>query len=534
MLKHLLYINLRSLFFGSTTSGIADVRKRKPYRTVLIAILLLYAFGVFAVLLGSIFWSIYEPYHMAGLDWFYFGFAGMLSFGLCFIFSIFATKSQLYEAGDNEFLLSMPIKPLTILSSRIVSLLLLNYLYSAIVMIPAFVVYLILEHLSIPGIIIFIIVFLTLPLLSLALSCLFGWLLALATSKMRNKNIFTMVLSLGFLAAYFYFYSHMTQYIQSLTENSETIARAVQKAAFPVYHMGNAIANASIPSLLLFLLTAIVPFAAVMYILSRSFLSITTENKGTAKVEYVEKRLKASGSSFALFKKDLAHFVSSPIYMMNGALGSVLVVALPVIALFNKSFMGDFSGALEGIGISAGLVAAAFVAMCVSPNMVSAPSVSLEGKTLWICRTLPVPSRSILLSKAALHFAVTEPAVIIAVIIFGIILKPGIGEFLLMLLFPTAFTAFAALLGVTVNLRFPKFDWVSEAQVIKQGASVLVTMLITMGAIGLPIILYAVLLAPWFPLAVFMLIITVIYIIAAVLLYFYLIGSGSRRFESLQ
>ena len=39
-----------------------------------------------------------------------------------------------------------------------------------------------------------------LPLLSLALTCVLAWLTALLTSRMRNKTVFTMVLSLAFWA----------------------------------------------------------------------------------------------------------------------------------------------------------------------------------------------------------------------------------------------------------------------------------------------------------------------------------------------
>jgi ABC-2 type transport system permease protein len=195
MLGSLVKINLQNLFFANYASKNTNGKKRSPFAVVGLILLFIYLFAVLAFAMGTMFMSLYEPYHALQLDWFYFGFAGIMSFGICFIFSIFATKTQLFEAGDNEFLLSMPIKPLTILTSRVLSLLLMNYLYSAIVMVPALVVYLIMGQLSVMGIVSFVLVFVTLPLFSLALSCLFGWLLALATSKMRNKNIFTMILS---------------------------------------------------------------------------------------------------------------------------------------------------------------------------------------------------------------------------------------------------------------------------------------------------------------------------------------------------
>ena len=37
----------------------------------------------------------------------------MMALTLSFVGSVFATQNQLYDANDNEFLLSMPIPPIT-------------------------------------------------------------------------------------------------------------------------------------------------------------------------------------------------------------------------------------------------------------------------------------------------------------------------------------------------------------------------------------------------------------------------------------
>ena len=527
MLKTLVLINLKRLFVGMNRAS------RKKGMTVVIALLLVYAVVVFAGMFGSMFYTVYGPYHEAGLDWFYFSLAGLMSFGMCFVFSIFSTKSQLFEAKDNDLLLSMPIKPMTILISRVISLLVLNYIYSGIVLIPALVAYLIDGSLPALGIVNYVIVFLTLPLLSLALSCLLGWVLALVTSRMRSKNIITLAMSMAFFVGYFWVYSHMYEYMQSLVDKGESMALAVQKAMFPAYHLGRAIAEGNAVSLIIFLLTAIIPFAAVMYILSRSFISIATENRGASKAVYREKRMKVSGAQTALFKKDLRAFLASPMYIMNGAMGTMFAVGLPILAAVKFKDIAPVASALGSVGLSPAIIASAVVCMCVVMNFVSAPSVSLEGKNLWIARTLPVPSGSILLSKALLHFAVTEPGVVFATVVFAALFKPSPVELLIMLLLPTAANAFCAFLGVAVNLRFPRFDWTSEVQVIKQSMTTFVTMLLSFFAVLLPAGVYWFAFIGRFSLTAYAAILTAVYAFGALLLCMYLMGSGSRRFESL-
>jgi ABC-2 type transport system permease protein len=59
------------------------------------------------------------------------------NFAMMFIGSIFAAKAQLYEAKDNELLLSMPIPPSAILASRMLTLLLINLAFDLMIAVPA-------------------------------------------------------------------------------------------------------------------------------------------------------------------------------------------------------------------------------------------------------------------------------------------------------------------------------------------------------------------------------------------------------------
>lgn len=90
---------------------------------------------------GSMFSSICMPLHELGLGWLYFAIAGLMAFMLTFIGNVFATQTQLFDAKDNELLLSMPIAPKFILGSRMLLLLALDLGYVLLVMGPAGVVY---------------------------------------------------------------------------------------------------------------------------------------------------------------------------------------------------------------------------------------------------------------------------------------------------------------------------------------------------------------------------------------------------------
>ena len=46
------------------------------------------------------------------------------------------------------------------------------------------------------------------------------------------------------------------------------------------------------------------------------------------------------------------------------------------------------------------------------------------------------------------------------------------------------------IIGIIINLVFPKFNWVSETAVVKQGASVIIQMLISAAIVAIPVLIF--------------------------------------------
>ena len=62
-------------------------------------------------------------------------------------------------------------------------------------------------------------------------------------------------------------------------------------------------------------------------------------------------------------------------------------------------------------------------------------------------------------------------------------------------LFAAAFALVTADIGLVENLRHPNLTWINEMQPVKQGAAVILTMLILMGMLLVPTLLYIFLLS---------------------------------------
>ena len=89
---------------------------------------------------------------------------------------------------------------------------------------------------------------------------------------------------------------------------------------------------------------------------------------------------------------------------------------------------GDAAATLTAV-----LLTAAVCLVC-SMNDMAVPSVSLEGKTLWISRSLPVDAWTALRAKCGVQLLLTAPGAVFAAVCSAIALRAGFAAGLLMAL----------------------------------------------------------------------------------------------------
>ena len=523
---------LRILIKAQLQSVLASLtRTSKGKRLSVAGAVLLMAFlaVIFLSFFGFTFYALALALPGMGLGWFYFALAAIMAFALGFIGSVFTAQQQLFAARDNELLLAMPIRPRDILGARMAVLLLLDYAFTLVVLLPAGVVWLMVVGGTAGGIFGFVLSALLLPLIIMCFTCLFAWLLALISSRMRNKTVITLVLYLAFLAAYFYFYMNLQQLLTELIANSEQIAGAFV-AVYPLYAFG----QASLGSWLHiagFAACCVIPFALVYAILSRGFLAVTTRRPSVKKLVYRERALKTSGVGAALLRKELGRFAANGMYILNAAMGSVLTIAAAVaLIIYRDEAMQLLSVLPEGMGEGAVILALCFLN---ATDVISAPSISLESKTLWLLKSLPVPAWRILMAKVYLHLVIALPPTLIASACCCAALPfPPAGAAMVVLI-PALTCVFGALFGVAVNLRYPKFDYINETAVIKNSMSVTVTLFGSWALLAAAALLYGLALHRVMGMTAYLYICAALLAALCAALYLSLRRSGARRFAEL-
>lgn len=486
----LLKVRLRAAyesFSGANRGG----KVKKKDKTLLFALLMVYVYGVFAMMFAGYFEQLAGPLHEASLDWLYFTLFGLTSFCIMFICSIFATKTQLYDATDNELLLSMPIRPADILGSRMVMLLLSNLLFDLMCGIPALVMWRRAAEMSGTQLAAFLLLLLALPFFTLAVASLFGWVIALFSSHARNKSLITVLVSVVLLALYFLLVTRANVYIQKLVQEKDAIASSLGSNA-PLYWFGNAVAAPDLPQLIYSLLILLVPFVLVYAFLSRTFISIATKNRGAAKIKYRAREMHATDVEKALLQREKKRLLASPVYLLNAGLGVLFLYAGGVALLLERKKLLASLAASNISDAQLGLYAVLAAGLVAAMVLFTAPSVSLEGKTIWIVKSLPLTAQQILRAKLRLHRRATIPAVLFLMVVcvctLGIptAMLPGV------ILAPCLCVCLTSSLGLIEGIKHANLEWINETQVVKQGLALLLSMLFSALLVIVPFILCAI------------------------------------------
>ncbi len=484
--------------------------------------------------LSVIFWFMSdvmcEEFIRLDLGWFYWCTMALIAVFLGVFGSVFNTYSSLYQSKDNDLLLSMPIPASRILLARLSGVYAIGLMYELIVMLPALIVWFYTAPFSILGTINALLIPILLSGLILVLSAALGWVVALISAKLKNKNALTVIVSLVFFGGYYYLSSQAAGMLEAFILNAEALSGKMRVIFYPLYHMGLAAEGNPLSMLMFTALIALLLWLTYL-VLSRSFFKLATANPGTVKKSYKEGMVKTRTVSQALLFKEWKRFSASPTYMLNCGL-CVLLMPLSAVFLVWKAdsllplLTNEFAQPFVP------LMALGFLWFMLSMTFITAPSVSLEGKSLWLLQSMPVSGVQVIKAKLRLHLLLVLPAAVPPILAEEAVLRL---TFPYALLIPAAALLFAVLvaeLGLAFGLKMPNFQWTSETVPIKQGASVNWTVLgswfiilVTGGAYYL--------LRNIIPMQTYFLLLCLVLAAACALLLRWLLTKGAHLFETL-
>ncbi len=394
--------------------------------------------------------------------------------------SILNAANNLFVFSDFDTTVSLPISLRIVALSRLLKLYGTNLFFTAYIMLPVLGVYAMFKQVTIVYVLLYLIFVLIVPMLPVVVAAFISVLFTKLTSGLNKKNTVNLVLSIlltGILAAFVIFSG-------SIGENLDSIVIVLTGLVDRVYPMSiwlsDGLSTLNVLPLLGFAAINIVPFALFTLLLGNMLKpmnsALTSSSGSHTKLE--KKNIVTSSAFKALVNKDMQRFLSSIGCFMNVAIG-YLILLIGSIALI---ISGDdiLKSLYETEGLSDFIIKAApfIAAMAVGLSNPNAAVISLEGKSLWQLKALPLSMSEIMRAKLSVGLITSMPVTLLSMILITITLKVSAIDAVFIVLVPLVQALFSSVFALKMNFEHPKFDWTSEVETVKQGAPILLTMLI--------------------------------------------------------
>ena len=409
----------------------------------------------------------------------------------------------------------------------------MGVMYSAVVILPAVIIYWMKETMSIVTIFGGLLLMLLISVSVLTLSCVLGWVVAKISQNLKNKSFITVVISLAFFGGYYFVYYKAQILIRDLIANAAVYGEKIKGSAYPMYLFGR-VGTGSGVAMLVVSAAVFALFALIWVLISRSFLKIVTSSGQTGRRVYKKISVKQKSIFGSLLTKEFGRFLSSPLYMLNCGLGTLLLPASGILFLCKGGLMVSVLNEVFGERVECTpLLLCALVCLLASMNDMAVPSVSLEGKSLWLIQSLPVTPWQVLRAKLSVQLLLTAIPVCFCLVCMWFIYPYSGLEILMTVFVSLTYVLFSALLSMFLGLTMANLTWVNEMTPIKQNAGVVFAMLSGF--------VYAMLLCAGFMLlngwklgfAGYMTLVGTVTLIPCALLWCWLKNRGCRRFTSL-
>lgn len=411
---------------------------------------------------------------------------------------LYKASGLLFNCRDDDLVLSLPIKKSTVLLLRVVKFYLFEVLVNALFLAPVMIVYALKVGVSASFYVVAIVALFALPVLPVVLASLIGGLISYFSSKFRFKNLAQIVLTIAILMAALIAWFNFSDVMTAFVQNAGSINDVISKFYYPAGQFINLVLDFNIWQFLIFIVTNMGLLIVMVILLGRVYFKINSRVKVVKldgkKRDYV---VKSKNVTWALMKKEIGRFVNSPVFLINAGFGLVIYVVVCVVLSINMdTILGKVAEmGFEGLTAEAvlGFVPAVVFGLIFITSMLSSITssmISLEGKSFNILKSLPVTTMRILLAKVFAAMLVMVPMIIIGDIVVFVRFRFDVWQTLMIIVASVLVPMLAEVVGIIINLKFPKMDAKDDVEVVKQSLSSFVAVFVGMIASG--VMMYAI------------------------------------------
>lgn len=403
-------------------------------------------------------------------------------FALGSLFSLFSTifkvDSILFSSKDYEMLQAMPIRKTTIVGSKMLNLYFSNLLFIFLIMIPVLLLYVSKVAVTTTFLILYVLSIFIIPLLPTLLAVVIGSLVSIVSSKFRLKKAIQFILLTILVVGAFYFSYIQNKGGELQIANFGSVLVETFNHYYPLTKTYmKMLMETDVISMLLFIILPVILYFLATLLISLVYTNVVSAlNEGDAKKKYKLQERNMKSPVMAMFKKEFLRYITSPNYVFNTSLGVIMLLVGGIALFFISPLKLEEILGVPNLTSMITHNAPFLTGLVLMMSCTTSSSISLEGKNLWIVKSLPISPIQVFQGKILLNFVLLFIPGIFISVIFTVILHLNALNFLLLLLTVVCYALFISLFGLVINLHFPLMEWKSEIKVIKQSMSTFITM----------------------------------------------------------
>lgn len=422
-------------------------------------------------------------------------------FALLYVINIF------YFGNDNESIMHMPLKPYQILTARLITVLIYEYVTQILLVLVPIIIYGI-KFGSFMYWIYATIIFFTIPLIPVILCSIIAMLIMPLLNISKNKDMVKILAGLvmilvivGYSAISNSFATSNTMSDQGMadllikgdTSAFGTMSRIIPSVRFSALAIVNQTDFYGFLNMIIYLAVNVLGFiifialGQLLYLKGIKGLNQGYSKKGFDTSKIYEQSAISKNIMLSYAIKEFRILFRTPMYFLNCVLVSILLPVVMVTSLtFGKSSASN--GSLEALTNSldwsslAAIVFALGFAMGVgvsSLNSIAASALSRDGHDFLFFKYAPLKIETQLWGKLipALVLGVLGTLIMIIAACFFI----TVPLWVIFLVIPSIIlgTFLQAFIGLTIDVLMPKLTWINEASAVKQNMNVLIAMAIS-------------------------------------------------------
>ena len=407
---------------------------------------------------------------------------------------IYKSQGILFDAKDNDLLFSLPIKKRTIITARLIKMYIFQFIYNLIFILPALVIYIYLESPAFNFYFLSLIMMALVPIIPTIIACFIGALIKNVSIKFKAKKTVQIILTFALFLGIYFLSLNSNNWLNAIVKNATSINDVITKIYYPIGAYINLIQHFDLLIFMKLLLINFIPLIIFILILNKSYFKTISRTKESSLVSNNTKlKFRKKSIIKALVLKEAKKYFSSPVYIFNTMFGLLLMIIFTIaICVIFKGTMSIINLSNKDLVFLVSIVPKVYYCIIILLTFITSitsSSISIEGKSFNISKSLPISIEKSIAAKIIFSCLIMIPIILICNLIFIINFKVKILDFLAIFLISFIAPFISSCLGLIINLKYPKMNFTSDTEVVKQSMSsiisVLLGILMAMALIGM-------------------------------------------------